>query len=256
MKVYLIFSRMIRFHKWKSVEPTTNRRNNIYRYLPVSREEEKVSVTMNSSFFRAPSWAIAVLAAIAAPGRSQSPAPIELQSVEQTAQEMGLTIPTGVTTLRLALAPLEDSGESVLLHFYQRRESVFVDLLTSRQNQPWLRRNHLRLQGSSAAQPARSILTLRRLEPERRRGWFLMATGNTFHWALSLPRGFGGPAFQQGFLKSVASNHQRSYDFTQLDSRGFVIVKVNVENAGDAQPGPDSVFYVWNGRQFVQRPGN
>jgi hypothetical protein len=182
--------------------------------------------------------------------------PIEFEDLGAAVSKVAVKMPAGATVLRQATAPLGENGQTLLLNVYKLNNVVWADVLTTKGNQPYTRRNHIRLKTPLAVRPNKMVLTMRYLEPQRRRGNLLLAADEAGTLALVFPSGFAGKVIQQNFLASSTDKVKRSYDFSQADSRGFVIVKANVESTGAVTPAEDGQIYVWNGKQFIKRRPN
>jgi hypothetical protein len=182
--------------------------------------------------------------------------PIEFEDLGAAISKVAVKMPAGASVLRQATAPLGENVQTLLLNVYKLNNVVFADVLTSKGNQAYTRRNHIRLKSPLAVRPNKMVLTMRYLEPQRRRGYLGLAADEAGTLALVFPKGFAGNVIQQNFLASSTDKIKRSYDFSQADSRGFVIVKANVESTGQVAPAEDGQIYVWNGKQFIKRRAN
>lgn len=165
-------------------------------------------------------------------------------------------MPESAALVRQISAPLGDKGETLLLNFYKLNGVVFLDCLTAREGQPWTRRNHVRLRSPLPIRPEKMAVQMQFMEPTRQRGFLLIASDEAGHLTMALPKGFGGPVMQQEFLGNSSTSIRRTYDFGQLDSRGFVSVKASVESAGQIKPTEDVQYFIWNGKRFVPRRPN
>jgi hypothetical protein len=182
--------------------------------------------------------------------------PIEFEDLGAAISKVGVKMPAGATVLRQATAPLGENGQTLLLNVYKVNNAVWADVLTAKSGQPYTLRNHIRMKTPLAVRPNKMVLTMRYLEPQRRRGNLILAADEAGTLALVFPSGFAGKVMQQNFLASSTDKIKRSYDFSQADSRGFVIVKANVESTGQVTPAEDGQIYVWNGKQFIKRRPN
>ncbi|MBC8102048.1 MAG: hypothetical protein H7Z41_05610 [Cytophagales bacterium] len=182
--------------------------------------------------------------------------PTEFSDLGSAITKRAVKLPAGATLLRQASAPLDENGESLVLNLYKRNNVLFADVLTSKNGQALTVRNHVRLKSPFAVRPSKMVLTLRYLEPQRKRGYLILAADEAANFAMVFPKGFGGAVVQQDFLASSTAKVKRTYDFSQADSRGFVIVKAAVESTGEVKPSDDVLIYVWNGKQFIPRRAN
>lgn len=182
--------------------------------------------------------------------------PIEFEDLGAAISKVAVKVPAGATLLRQATAPLGENGQTLLVNVYKLNNVIFADLLTAKNGQAYTRRNHIRLKSPLAVRPNKMVLTMRYLEPQRRRGYLILAADDAGTLAMALPKGLAGSVIQQNFLASSTDKVKRSYDFSQADSRGFVIVKANVESTGEVKPAEDGQIYVWNGVAFIKRRPN
>ena len=162
----------------------------------------------------------------------------------------------GAVVLRQMSAPLNANGETILLNVYKSNGSVFMDVLTSKNNQPWRRRNMIRIKSPVVVRPENMTVTMRYLNSGNQKGVMIIGSDDNGHVALMFPKGVGGTAYQQQFLVTAKSGNRYTYDFTQNDSRGFVMIKSSLESSGDVVPKEKAKFYAWNGKTFVPRAWN
>jgi hypothetical protein len=167
-----------------------------------------------------------------------------------------LKLPEGAESVRQVTAPLAEGKDSVLLNWYKVGGGLFVDILTTHDNQAWVKRNHIALKGEMPIRPDKMALTMRFLEPGKRSGFLIVASDESADLALVLPQGFGGKVSQQVFLVQSSSGARHSYDFGDLDSRGYAIVRESIDSTGEVKPSADVQFFVWNGRTFIHRKAN
>ena len=169
-----------------------------------------------------------------------------------------LKIPAGAAVIRQASVPFGTKGDTALLNMYKRSGVLFMDVFTSKSNQPWTLRNHLRVKSPLPLNPETMALTLRYLEPQRKKSFLIAAADDAGVLTVVLPKGFGGSVMQQVWLTSTAKQPdvKRTYDLGQVDSRGFVIVKSTLDGSGQIKPTNDEKFYVWNGKSYVPRKEN
>ena len=168
-----------------------------------------------------------------------------------------IPLPTGATSLLQVAAPLGSSGnESILFHVYKRDNALFADVLTAKASQVWTRRNTVRLLAPYPDHPESLNVTLRYLEPRARRGVMLVASDNAMYYILAFPKGLGATVTQQQFLSTSKNGTQSTYAFGDLDTRGFVIIKATVLNAGGDKPDSMVQYFVWNGTKFIPRAIN
>jgi hypothetical protein len=167
-----------------------------------------------------------------------------------------LKIPDGAESLRKVSAPVQNTGDTVLLDFYKLNGDIFADVLTAHKGGPWTQRNHIRVMSPLAIRPDKMTLTLRYLQPLRRRGFVIQGTDTSGDLAVVLPTGFGGKVSQQQFLAQSSEGVTHSYNFADQDSRGYTIVKATVDATGQVKPADDVQFFVWNGKQFIPRRAN
>lgn len=184
--------------------------------------------------------------------------PIEFGELGQGIAKPKLKMPSGATAIRQVSAPFTQNGDVALLNLYKLNGVVFMDLFTSKNNQPWTMRNHVRLKSPLPLRPTEMALTLRYLEPQRKKSYMIVAADDAGILTFAFPKGFGGPVMQQQFLAASSSKSavKRTYDFGQTDSRGFVIVKSTVEGSGQISPTQDVQFFVWNGKSYIPRKAN
>lgn len=180
----------------------------------------------------------------------------EFSELGTTVKSASLKTPAGADTIRQLSAPLDDNGNNVLLNFYKLNGVVFVDVLTSKNNQPWTQRNHIRLQAPLPLRPDKMTVTMRYLSPVRRTGYMIIAADDGGNLTLTFPKGFGGTVSQQAFLANSSTDIRRTYTFGDQDSHGFTMVKSTVESSGQVKPSDDVQYFVWNGSRFIPRRPN
>ena len=184
--------------------------------------------------------------------------PIEFGELGDGIAKPNLKMPSGATSIRQVSAPFGAGNDTILLNVYKVNGAVFMDVLTSKNSQPWTPRNHIRLKSPLPLRPDKMALTLRFLEPQRKKSYLIVAADDAGILTFAFPKGIGGTVMQQQFLASTTSQAavKRTYDFGQTDSRGFVIVKATVEGTGEIKPTNDVQFFVWNGKSFIPRKPN
>lgn len=167
-------------------------------------------------------------------------------------------IPVGATTLLQVTAPLGSSGtEQVLVHIYKLNDAMFLNVLTAKGKQVWTKRNSIRLLAPLPAHADALTVTWRYLEPRKQRGLMITASDDAMHYVLAFPKGFGGSVTQQQFLTTSKTGTQSTYQFSDLDGRGFAIVKATVVSAGgEIKAGDAMQYFVWNGKRFIPRAYN
>jgi len=183
---------------------------------------------------------------------------VEFSEMGSAIAGQAVRLPVGAEIVRQLSAPLGTTGETVLLNFYKQNNNLFTDVLTSKNGQAWTRRNHLRLPSPLPAPPGQMSVTMRYLNGTKRIGYLIVASADAGSVTMAFPKGFGGTVKQQVFLASTpaAPTVHLSYNFGDLDSRGFVIVRSTVDSAGEVKPSGDVQYFVWNGTQFIARKPN
>ena len=166
-----------------------------------------------------------------------------------------VAVPSGATGIRQISAPLGEDGDSVVLNIYKKAGDIFVDAMTGKSGQAPLVRNHVRLKSPLPIRVDKMTVTMRYLFPDKPQGIMLICSDDSADVALTMPKGFGGTAYQTVFLTTV-KGIRRNYDFTGNDSRGYAIVKSSVESTGTVKPSQDVRFFVWSGKDFVPRKAN
>ena len=182
--------------------------------------------------------------------------PTEFSDVGAAIAAPALKTPAGAEIVRQVSAPIGKTGDTVLLNWYKRNGVVFMDILTSKNQQAWTPRNHVRITAPLPLRPEKMTVTMRSLDVLHRKGFLIVANDEAGSFALALPKGFGGTVMQQLFATAPTTGTHRAYDFSQADSRGFVLVKATVESSGQVKASDDVVVYVWNGKKFIQRKSN
>jgi hypothetical protein len=209
------------------------------------------------------SSAAAQTVAVTAPAPAPTPAgfgkkPIEFSDLGQAISAQEVKTPADAEPVRQMSAPIMRTGQTVLIDIYKLNGDLFAEILTSRNGQPWMHQNHLRLPSPFPLNPEHMEVSLRYLRPPKRTGYLVVASDPAGSVTIALPTGFGGLAKMQEFLAtsdSAPAAHV-TYAFDDLDSRGYVIVKGSLESSGDVTPTADEQFYVWNGTQFIPRKAN
>lgn len=167
-----------------------------------------------------------------------------------------LKLPAGAQSVRRVSAPLAGGKDSVMLNFYKLSGGLYMDVLTSHDNQAWTKQNHVVFKGTIPIRPEKMNVTLRYLKPAARKGFVVVASDESADMALVFPLGFGGKVSQNMFLVQSASGTRHSYAFGDVDSNGFVIVRETVNSTGQVKPSEDTQYFVWDGRTYIHRKAN
>lgn len=207
---------------------------------------------------------ISISAQASSPSKEVNPG-VEFSKLGGNIARPSLMAPKGAATVLQVSATLGSSGkESVLVHLYRRgggssNAALFADIFTAKGKQAWTRRNTIRLSQAFPTRPGNMNVTIRYLEPVKRRGLMIVASADEMHYVLSFPKGLGGTVTQQQFLTSSKNGTRSAYTFGDLDGRGFAIIKGMVVSAAAGQESaPDDAlqYFVWNGKRFVPRAAN
>jgi hypothetical protein len=199
---------------------------------------------------------ISVNAAPASPAKVENPG-IEFSKLGGNIARPAIAAPKGATSLLQASAPLNSStGESVLVHLYQQNQALFVDILTAKGKQAATRRATVRLRDPLPTSPGNLQVAMRYLEPRKKKGPVIVLSDDSMNYVLAFPKGFGTAVTQQQFVNTSKNGTQSTYNFNDLDGRGFAIVKATVVSAAGVAPGDAQQYFVWNGSKFIPRREN
>lgn len=166
-------------------------------------------------------------------------------------------VSSDANSLMQVTAPLGASGtDSVLVHLYQKNDALFMDVLTAKGKQAWTKRNTVRLIAPYPDHPGNMKVTLRYLEPRKKSGLMIVASDDSMHYVLTFPKGLGATVAQQQFLATAKDGTQSTYDFGDLDGRGYAIVKATVVSTSGGANGDAMQYFVWNGTRFIPRAKN
>ncbi len=193
----------------------------------------------------------------ATPANKEPNAGTEFTTLGKEIARPAVRVPLGGKTLLQVTAPLGSSGnQSVLVHVYQLNDALFMNVMTAKGRQTWTRRNAVRLNAPYPDHPENLSVTLRYLEPRKQRGLMIVASDEAMHYVLAFPKGFGGKVTQQQFLTTAKTGTQSTYQFSDLDGRGFAIIKAKVISAKEIGGGDALQYFVWNGTKFIPRAYN
>jgi len=181
---------------------------------------------------------------------------IEFTEVGKDVASPSVKLPAGAELVRQLSAALANGKGNVLLNWYKVGGQLWVDIYTSQENQAWVKRNHVAMKAAMPIRPDKMAMTMRYILPGKREGFLLVASDESADLALMLPKGFGGPVGQQVFLIESKDGTRHSYDFGDLDGRGYAIVRETVDGTGQVKPADDTQYFVWNGRTFIPRHSN
>jgi hypothetical protein len=204
---------------------------------------------------------VSISAQASSPFKEANPG-VEFSKFGGSIARPSLMAPKGAITLLQVSAPLGSSGkESVLVHLYRHssNNALFAHILTAKGKQAGTRRNTIRLSQAFPTSPENLNVTIRYLEPVKRRGLMIVVSGEALHYVLSFPKGLGSTVTQQQFLTTSKNGTRSAYTFSDLDGRGFAIVKGTVVSAAGQQSAPEDAalqYFVWNGKRFVPRAAN
>ena len=165
--------------------------------------------------------------------------------------------PTGSVSLRYVALNYGVSGGKIFLHEFQKSSATddlhFVDIFTP---------NSKRLQRFQLAYPPNALGGTYKVHPlwlipSQQKLAALHFEGVEAHLVVVFPAGFAKAGSQQ-FFSELEVEQKREVTFTELDRRGYRMVRVDVlgENAPTSKekvPFKATYYYFWNGTKFAEK---